>query len=158
LSVAGRAQPPTEASAVEGEIVPLWPPGKPGGAPKLELRATGAAGDRVLTGITTPSLSVHRPAKPDGSALLIVPGGGYMEERIDSEGIEIARRFAQDGVTAFVLTYRLPSEGWPQGPATPLEDALRAMRKIRASASRYRIDPARIGAIGFSAGGHLVAG
>jgi acetyl esterase/lipase len=110
-----------------------------------------------MTGISAPFLTVYQPSSADGSALLVVPGGGYMEERIDTEGSDIARRFNQDGVTAFVLTYRLPSEGWSQGPLAPVADALRAMRVIGANTSRFGIDPARIGALGFSAGGHLVA-
>jgi len=138
-------------------MLPLWPAGLPGPTPPLRPRVSGSADDRILTGITTPTLSIYRAANPDGSALLIVPGGGYMEERIDVEGTEIARRFNQTGVTACVLTYRLPNEGWAQGPATPLVDALQAMRVIRANSSRYGIDPSRTGAIGFSAGGHLVA-
>jgi acetyl esterase/lipase len=159
LSTGGRAatatgQPPSSADA---EVVPLWPAGLSGPTPPLRLRLAGASDDRVATGIAVPSLTVYRPLSPDGSALLIVPGGGYMEERIDTEGSEIARRFNLDGVTTFVLTYRLPSEGWVQGPAAPLEDALRAMRLVRANAARFGIEPSRIGAIGFSAGGHLAA-
>jgi acetyl esterase/lipase len=158
LSTAGRAatsvsQPMSPADA---EIVALWPSGPPGPTPPLRLRFAGVSDDRIVTGITAPSLAVYRPSRPDGSALLIVPGGGYMEERIDTEGSEIAGRLNRDGVTAFVLTYRLPDEGWVQGPAAPLADGLRAMRIVRTNASRYGIDPLRIGAIGFSAGGHLV--
>lgn len=158
LSTAARGATTTDSPMpAEAESVPLWPAGLPGPTPPLRLRFAGSPDDRIVTGITAPSIGVFRPATPDGSALLIVPGGGYMEERIDTEGIAIAERFNQAGVTALVLTYRLPNEGWAQGPAAPLEDALRAMRVIRASASRYGIDPSRLGAIGFSAGGHLVA-
>src|SRR5262249_36948265 len=108
----GRAatSPGQPALPADVDVVPLWPSGPPGPMPPLRLRFTGPSDDRIVTGITAPSLTVYRPAKPDGSALLIVPGGGYMEERIDTEGSEIARRFTRDGVTAFVLTYRLPSE------------------------------------------------
>ena len=158
LSTAARGAAATDLlSPGDVESVPLWPAGPPGPMPPLRLHIGGSAHDRIVTGVTAPSIGIYRPANPDGSALLIVPGGGYMEERIDTEGIEIAQRFNQAGATAFVLTYRLPNEGWAQGPAAPLEDALRAMRVIRSSASRYGIDPARTGAIGFSAGGHLVA-
>lgn len=148
------------ASALSGasDVLPLWPSGPPGGAlPALRPRSAGAEDDRILTGVLTPSLSIVMPAKPDGSALLVVPGGGYMQLTWDIEGAEIARRFADSGVTCFLLSYRLPNEGWSAGPLAPLQDAIRAMRLIRSTAAQHDIDPARIGAIGFSAGGHLVA-
>jgi len=146
-------------AAETGATIALWPDGVPGGgpAPSLTSRTQGAPGDRILTGILSPSLSVIAPAAPNGAALLVVPGGGYMQLTFDVEGIEIAKRFAVAGFTAFVLAYRLPSEGWPAGPLAPLQDAMRAMRQIRASAGQYGFDPARVGAMGFSAGGHLVA-
>ena len=86
-----------------------------------------------------------------------MPGGGYHEVHVDFAGFEPARRFNRAGVTAFVLLYRIPSEGWAQSADVPLQDAQRAMRLIRANAARFRIDTARIGALGFSAGGHLAA-
>src|SRR6185312_7601414 len=74
-----------------------------------------------------------------------------------NEGVDVAARMNPLGYTVFVLNYRLPAEGWRDGPNVPLQDAQRAMRVIRASAKRYRIDPARLSVIGFSAGGHLAA-
>jgi len=149
------AAAPALAPSPDVESMPLWPSGPPGTAPALQPHFAGAPNDRVATGILSPSLTVFRPTNPDGSALLIAPGGGYLQENIDIEGTEIAQRFVQAGITAFVLTYRLPPEGW--GPKAPLEDAQRAMRTIRATAAHYGLDPARTGALGFSAGGHLVA-
>ncbi|MBV9330061.1 MAG: alpha/beta hydrolase [Alphaproteobacteria bacterium] len=136
----------------------LWPKGPPGGIPYTMVpRISGSPPDRILTGVSLPDITVFRPAAPHGSALLIIPGGGYMQEAMDAEGAEIAGRFAQAGVTGFVLGYRLPREGWSAGPVVALQDAQRAMRLIRAGASSYGIDPARIGVLGFSAGGHLAA-
>lgn len=159
LSTAGRtvasAAPPIAPATIES--LPLWPSGSPGLGPTIRLRTGGSVGNRILTEIDAPSLAVYRPASGDGSALIIVPGGGYMQENIDIEGTEIAKRFNQAGIAGFVLTYRLPSEGWPEGPVAPLKDALRAVRIVRTNARAYGLDPARIGAIGFSAGGHLVA-
>ena len=151
------AMTPALPTPVERETLPLWPAGPPGPAPPLRLRISGPSNDRIVTGVMAPALSVYRPGSADGSALLIVPGGGYMQENIDIEGTEIARRFNQAGMTCFVLAYRLPNEGWAEGPIAPLKDAIRAVRTIHICVSRYGIDPARIGAIGFSAGGHLVA-
>lgn len=113
--------------------------------------------DRAATGIAVPTLTVFRAEKPDGSALLIAPGGGYKRVVIDKEGFEAARRFNEAGITCFVLLYRLPGEGWGDAADVPLQDAQRTMRIIRANASRFAIDPARTGVLGFSAGGHVAA-
>jgi acetyl esterase/lipase len=104
-----------------------------------------------------PELHVFRPARPNGSALLSFPGGGYGFLSVQNEGIDVAQRFTALGVTVFVCTYRLPGEGWSNQHLAPLSDAQRAMRLIRARAREFRIDPARLGIIGFSAGGHLGA-
>jgi len=116
-----------------------------------------AYNDRYVFNIETPRMAVFRPARPSGAAVLIAPGGGYSWVVVDKEGYEMARWLAALGVTAFVLFYRLPNEGWTSGPDTPLADAQRAMRLIRQRAAMYRIDPARICAMGFSAGGHVCA-
>ena len=87
--------------------------------------------------------------------MLVIPGGGYSYAAIRNEGIDVAQRLAASGITAFVLSYRLPGDGWRDRADTPLADAQRAMRLIRAHAARWRIDPARASVIGFSAGGHL---
>jgi acetyl esterase/lipase len=113
--------------------------------------------DRYVLGIARPRMAVFRPAKPNGGAALIFPGGGYRWVVIDKEGYELARWFAGRGVTAFVLFYRLPADGWRSGPDTPLADAQRAMRLIRSRSPDFGIDPERITAIGFSAGGHVCA-
>ena len=146
------------------EVIPLWPGEPPGSrAPKPALVITERSAapsdylDRAATGVAVPTLTVFRPRKPDGSALLIAPGGGYKRVVIDKEGFEAARRFNEAGVTCFVLLYRLPAEGWADGADVPLQDVQRAMRIIRAGASRYAIDPGRTGVLGFSAGGHVAA-
>jgi acetyl esterase/lipase len=89
--------------------------------------------------------------------MLIAPGGSYARVAIDKEGFETARRMGEAGITAFVLRYRLPGDGWDRRSDVPLQDAQRAMRLIRANASRYGIDPARLTALGFSAAGHVIA-
>jgi acetyl esterase/lipase len=145
------------------ETIDLWPGGAPGAPATLPVETVKerskdkAYNDRYVFGISRPRMAVFRPAKPNGGAVLITPGGGYNWVVIDKEGYEMARLLAARGVTAFVLFYRLPHEGWAAGPDTPLCDAQRAMRLIRHRASRYRIDTKRICAMGFSAGGHLCA-
>lgn len=113
--------------------------------------------DRAVTGISDPRLVVFRPDRPNGAAVLVFPGGGYRRVVIDKEGYEFGRWLAERGFTAFVLFYRLPGEGWQSGPDTPLIDAQRAIRLVRARASAFGLDPARIATVGFSAGGHLCA-
>jgi acetyl esterase/lipase len=148
-------------SAIEEEI-PLWPGTPPGGeGVHLTMRIVdnntipGAPPNRMSMGIQTPAITVYRPAKPDGSALLIMPGGAYVHLSFDKAGGDVARAVMSAGVTCFVLRYRLPGEGWANRADVPLQDAQRAMRLIRANAGKFGIDPARVGIIGFSAGGHL---
>ena len=150
-----------EASPVAPEIVPLWPNGAPDRltAPLTEKFADQshdpAHPDRFVTGISQPRLVVCRPAKPNGAAVLLMPGGGYGFLSYDNEGVSQARWLNALGVTAFILLYRLPSEGWSDRADVPLKDAQRAMRLIRANAAHYGVDARQVSVIGFSAGGHL---
>jgi acetyl esterase/lipase len=93
----------------------------------------------------------------NGITLLIVPGGGYVRVVIDKEGFEAAEWFTARGFAAAVLRYRLPADGWAAGADAPVHDAMRAMRLLRARREPGGELPARIGVIGFSAGGHLCA-
>src|SRR4051812_49352012 len=144
------------------ERFPLWPgspPGAPHQLPRPEWTMSGDASYRQLwiKGIAAPEVNVFRPALPDGSAILVIPGGGYEFIAIQNEGIDAAERFNAERTTVFVLSYRLPAEGWGDRAVAPLQDAQRAMRLIRSRAADFRIDPARLGILGFSAGGHLAA-
>ena len=144
------------------ERFPLWP-GRPPGAPAKAIvpdwTMNGPVGQRELwvRGVPIPEVNVYRPARPDGSAALVIPGGGYQFLSVQNEGFNVAQFLNAQGTTAFVLTYRLPGEGWANRGAVPLQDAQRAMRLIRSRAAELRIDPKRLGAVGFSAGGHLAA-
>jgi acetyl esterase/lipase len=145
------------------ETIDLWP-GRPPGSPAVlpaekvtERSKTPEYNDRFVLGTSRPRMAVFRPARPNGAAVLITPGGGYSWVVVDKEGYEMARWLAARGVTAFVLFYRLPHEGWSPGSDAPLMDAQRAMRLIRARAAAFRVDPGRVCAMGFSAGGHLCA-
>ncbi|WP_106639617.1 alpha/beta hydrolase [Allosphingosinicella vermicomposti] len=144
------------------ERYPLWPQGIPGAGatpPVYNPTMNGPAAARQLwvRGIAVPELHVYRPARPDGSALLSIPGGGYQFVSVQNEGMAVAQRFNASRTTVFVLAYRLPGEGWANRHVVPLQDAQRAMRIIRAHAADFAIDPKRLGVIGFSAGGHLAA-
>lgn len=97
-------------------------------------------------------------ARNAGTGIIVIPGGAYGFLAFKEEGLDIARAFAQRGITAFVLKYRLPAGVKGLGKSTiPLDDARQAMRYVRQHARQYHIDTARIGVIGFSAGGHLAA-
>lgn len=151
----GLPQPP--------ETVDLWPAPAPGmpAQPAVETTTERSTDelvtDRAVLGISVPRMAVFRPDRPNGAALLLMPGGGYRHVVVDKEGYEFARWAAARGFTAFVLFYRLPGEGWAAGPNVALSDAQRAMRLIRHRARDYAIDPERVSAMGFSAGGHLCA-
>lgn len=144
------------------ERFPLWP-GSPPGAPAKKIvpnwTMNGTPPNRELDirGVPFPEVHVFRPARPDGSSLLALPGGGYEFLSVQNEGMDAAERFNADRTTVFVLTYRLPDEGWTNRSVAPLQDAQRAMRLIRAHSAELHIDPARLGVLGFSAGGHLAA-
>ncbi|MET0180304.1 MAG: alpha/beta hydrolase [Novosphingobium sp.] len=159
--VAGKALPPGLPQPVE--TIDLWPKGAPGrpGSLKAEIvdeRSTDPlVTDRAVYAISRPRMAVFRPDRPNGGSVLLTPGGGYRWVVVDKEGYEMARWLAARGFTAFVLFYRLPGEGWASGPDTPLADAQRAIRLIRHRARDFALNPERVGAMGFSAGGHLCA-
>jgi len=113
--------------------------------------------DRFVQGITRPRMAVFRPSIANGAAVMITPGGGYKWVVVDKEGYELGHWLSARGFTVFALFYRLPGDGWAAGPNVALSDAQRAMRIIRHRASDYGIDPERVAAMGFSAGGHLCA-
>ncbi|WP_076069502.1 alpha/beta hydrolase [Sphingomonas montana] len=159
--LAAKAAPIAAQIARTDEVVDLWrgpPPGSRGAAivRKVNERSKDPAHpDRWITGIARPVMIVRRPAQPNGSAVLLMPGGGYGFLSYDNEGVEQAAWLNARGVTAFILLYRLPGEGWDGRADVPLQDAQRAIRLIRANATRYAVRPDRIAILGFSAGGHL---
>lgn len=143
------------------EDIPLWPGTPPGGEGVtlnehiVERTNPFNLVDRAAHEVTRPILQRFNAQNPDGSALLIIPGGGYSWVVIEKEGYEGARWFARRGVTTYVLRHRLPHQGWAAGADAPLQDAQRATRIIRARATQDGIDPARLAVMGFSAGGHV---
>lgn len=143
------------------ETVRLWPAGAPGGegvrvVPIVPERSTDPSyRDRYAQYTTDPLMTVVRPARPNGSAMLLIPGGGYRWSVLDKEGFDVARVFAASGTTCFVLRYRLPADGWAAGPDAPLQDVQRAIRLIRSRAAEFDVRPDRVAVLGASAGGHL---
>jgi acetyl esterase/lipase len=145
------------------ETVDLWPEAAPGAPSTLPVESVNERSsdpqltDRAVVGVSRPRMAVFRPAVANGAAVLVTPGGGYRWVVVDKEGYELGRWLSARGFTVFVLFYRLPGDGWTAGPDVALSDAQRAMRLIRHRARDYGIDPERVAATGFSAGGHVAA-
>lgn len=140
--------------------IALWPEGHikpPSGLVEQVVQRSNDpdASDRMLQGITHPRLDIFRPAKPNGTAVILAPGGGYRYVVVDKEGYELARWLRERGVTVYVLFYRLPGDGWTNGADVPLGDAQRAVRLVRSRAKTDGVDPARVAFGGFSAGGQV---
>ncbi len=174
------ALPVGAATAPTPEVIQLWPGAPPGTAdwtgPETVSTIKLPTGPiRMLGNVTTPTLTVVRP-KPgtaNGTAVIVIPGGGFMSLAIDHEGYQVADWLAARGVTAFVLKYRvrpnpnfrIPADlrkhperfqefmaSFGAGIPIAVADATQALRYLRANASKFGILPDRIGMIGFSAG------
>jgi len=119
-----------------------------------------ASAQPVFFKVTRPSLAIFLPPPnlANGTAVIICPGGGYEGLWMKKEGWDVAEKFRQIGITAFVLKYRLPSDSSMKNKAIgPLQDVQRALQMVRQRAAEWKIDSNKIGIMGFSAGGHLAA-
>ncbi|WP_406700520.1 alpha/beta hydrolase [Singulisphaera sp. Ch08] len=149
--------------AKTAEPILLWPAGAPGESRDLdrEEQQPLKPGDSTIriTNVTRPTITVYRPKpeKDNGAAVLICPGGAYKILAYNKEGTEVADWLNTLGVTAVVLKYRVPAHDGRERHEAPIQDAQRALRLIRHRAQEWKIDPDRIGVLGFSAGGHLAA-
>jgi acetyl esterase/lipase len=146
------------------EVMNLYPGKIPGAkTPPAAYKEVQTIKNGKVTGLSKvfqPTLSLYQPdpAKANGTAVIICPGGGYSHLAIDHEGDEVARKFTENGVTAFVLKYRLPSDTTMEDKSFgPLQDAEQAIYVVRKNAAKWKIDPAKVGIMGFSAGGHLAS-
>jgi acetyl esterase/lipase len=148
--------------------IPLWPGGAPGEQPgpgdekDTTTEKSGLiAGKRVarIGGITNPTIQVYSPpqGKNTGVAVVVAPGGGYSILAFDLEGSEVCEWLNSIGITGVLLKYRVPPHKGAVRYAAPLQDAQRALRVVRSRAQEWGVDPARVGILGFSAGGHLAA-
>jgi acetyl esterase/lipase len=144
------------------QVIPLYNGAVPGAktppADYVETIVNGTDGVARVSKVITPTLTAYFPVKPNGTAVIICPGGGYSILAFDKEGTLVAKRFSDLGITAFVLKYRLPSDAIMVDKSTgPLQDALQAIYLIRKNASVWNVNPAKIGIMGFSAGGHVAS-
>ncbi|RZK51835.1 MAG: alpha/beta hydrolase [Pedobacter sp.] len=144
------------------QVIPLYKGAIPGAktppADYVEANVNGTDGVARVSKVVTPTLTAYLPVKPNGTAVIICPGGGYSILAFDKEGTLVAKRFSDLGITAFVLKYRLPSDAIMEDKSMgPLQDALQAIYLVRKNANVWNIDPTKIGIMGFSAGGHLAS-
>ncbi len=145
---------PMEMSLYAGNKIPGNMPGPD------EEKSEANGGILRVSKIKTPTLTAYLPPadKANGTAVIICPGGGYSIVAIDHEGFKVAEKFNKMGVAAFVLKYRIPDTKNQTDPSiAPLQDAQQAILTVRTNAKKWNIDPARIGIMGFSAGGHLAS-
>jgi acetyl esterase/lipase len=152
------------ASAAEPIVIDLWPDKPPGETKELppERDTTKPddkpVGDRKIqkiTNVSKPTLAIYRPDKDKdtGAAVIICPGGAHVILAYDHEGTEVAEFLAKHGVTGIVLKYRVPARDKDRRWRAAVQDAQRAIRVVRSKADEWKIDPKRIGILGFSAGG-----
>jgi acetyl esterase/lipase len=145
--------------------VPIWPSTVPEGG---LIRGIETYDDGMARNVSIPTMTIYRPtAKNTGDAVVVFPGGGYNALAMELEGSEICQWLASRGVTGILLKYRVPGSGphhddacdCQKDPVKPmaLQDAQRTIGLVRLHAKEWRIDPGKIGVMGFSAGGHLVA-
>jgi acetyl esterase/lipase len=141
----------------------LWPDGIPGSkADASYIEKITITDDRITRceKVVTPDLTIFLPApeRANGAAVLICPGGGYGVLAFDHEGNAIAKWLNDNGIAGIILKYRLPSDQiMIDKSIAPLQDAQEAIRVIRRNAVSWKINPDKIGVIGFSAGGHLAS-
>ncbi|MHB1922565.1 MAG: alpha/beta hydrolase [Chitinophagaceae bacterium] len=145
------------------KIIPLYPGTIPNSIHYNMHEITLLDGRGKMFGysnISQPTLTVFLPLKErsNGSAVIICPGGGYVMETYQWEGIHIAKTFIQHGIAAFVLKYRLPSDSIMKDKSIgPLQDAQQAIKLVRQHAAEWGIDTNKVGIMGFSAGGHVAS-
>jgi acetyl esterase/lipase len=148
-----------QVHAAEPVVLKLWPEGAPEKStvviePEKRLEPKGPNDVLRITNVSEPTLTVYRPEKANGTAVIVCPGGGYGILAIEHEGTQVCEWLNSLGVTAVLLKYRVPVRNKVPG-VEPLQDAQRAMGQVRRHAEEWGINPKQVGILGFSAGGHL---
>ena len=141
------------------EEMPLYTGAIPN-AKQAANKETAVSKDNVMriSKVSVPTLTVYKPANPNGMSVIICPGGGYSILAFDKEGTRVAEEMNKWGITAFVLKYRLPDDTTNiDRSIAPLMDAQQAIRSVRSKASEWGLKNDQIGIMGFSAGGHLAS-
>ena len=146
--------------AAEPITLKLWPKGAPEAAgfkmdAEKEIPKKSDADVKRVTNVTEPTIAVYKPANPNGTAVIVAPGGGYGILAIEHEGSQVCEYLNSIGVTGILLKYRVPARDKSDPSKEPLQDAQRAMGLVRHHAAEWGVKPDRVGILGFSAGGHL---
>ncbi|GAB2819623.1 pectinesterase family protein [Ferruginibacter profundus] len=142
-----------------GVEIPLYKNGVPNSTGASD-RENSVFKDNVtrIAKVSNPTLTIFKPAKPNGKAVIICPGGGYSILAFDKEGTKVAEEMNRWGITAFVLKYRLPDDSFNiDRSLAPLQDAQQAIRLVRSNAREWGINSKQIAIMGFSAGGHVAS-
>jgi len=143
----------------QSQTIPLYEGAAiPNSKPSPDNETGGQFGS--VANVSRPTIQVFLPAKAkaNGASVVIFPGGGYVGLSMSLEGARVAEFFQDHGTAAFIVKYRMPSDTTMEDKSIgPLQDAQQAMRLVRQHAKEWHLDPARVGVMGFSAGGHLVA-
>jgi acetyl esterase/lipase len=145
------ASPPEAGKPISIDLWPAAPPGGggPQGPERLYNKGSHAG---AVSNVSRPRIEIYQPPHPNGTAVIVIGGGGYARIGIGQEAMPTATWLTTQGVTAVVLYYRLPADHWPA--VAPFQDAQRAIRVLRAHAHELGVDTAHVGVIGFSAGGY----
>jgi len=149
------------ALAAEPVTLKLWPDGPPTAMkPKSEataklIQSYGGTNATRLSDVTNPTITVFRPERPNGASVIVAPGGGFMFLSYSFEGTQVCEWLNTLGVIAVLLKYRTPTRDEPEMFSLPVQDAQRAMGLVRHRAAEWKLDPKRVGLLGFSAGGNL---
>lgn len=139
----------------------LWPDGAPGQM-QPHSKATDEflrtkAGKSTITDITDPTITVYRPDKPNGTSVIVAPGGAYIFLSAVHEGTQVCEWLSSIGVTGILLKYRTPTRDEAAPHEKPVQDAAQAVALVRKHSEEWGLNPARVGLLGFSAGGNLLA-
>lgn len=148
-------------TALSQEVLPLYDSEIPNSKPTPDTETSeNRDGMLIISNVSRPTLTVYLPdpSKATGEAIVVVPGGGYHIIAAGHEGEDVARRFNEMGVAAFVLKYRIPNAEWMVNPEIgPIQDAQRAIQLVRMNARKWNVNTKKVGILGFSAGGHLAS-
>ena len=148
------------AMTAEPITLKLWPKGAPEKEgfkmdAEKEIPPKNESDVKRVTNVTDPTITVYKPEKPNGVAVIVAPGGGYGILAIEHEGTQVCEYLNTLGVTGVLLKYRVPKRSDTDPSKEPLQDAQRAMGLVRQHAAEWGIKPDKVGILGFSAGGHL---
>ncbi len=149
------------ATAAEPLTLKLWPDGTPTAmVPKSEatiklIQSYGGVNANRISDVSDPTITIYRPEKPNGTSVIVAPGGGFMFLSYAHEGTQVCEWLNSLGITAVLLKYRTPTRDEKEMFELPVQDAQRALGLVRQHVTEWQLDPKRVGLLGFSAGANL---